>query len=120
MDSVQPDQDTQYWDNTLPLNLHHFPHQPHSLALLHNIVQLASVFVYLCICVFCIRVWLIGFESASCFHFQVAVAVSPAVYRQRLLKTDGSPTKMDHNAKKQDHDDDDDVFILYLLYMDNL
>ena len=23
---------------------------------------------------------------------------------------------MDHNAKKQDHDDDDDVFILYFLY----
>ena len=58
-----------------------------------------------------------GFESASCFHFQVGVAVSPAVYRQQLLKTDGSPTKMDHNAKKQDHDDDDDdVLILYFLY----
>ena len=25
----------------------------------------------------------------SCFHFQVGGAVSPAVYRQRLLKTDG-------------------------------
>ena len=48
----------------------------------------------------------------SCFHFQVGGAVSPAVYRQRLLKTDGEPTKMDNNAKNGDDDDgyDDDDY----------
>ena len=30
------------------------------------------------------------------------------VYRQRLLKTDGEPTKMDNNPKNGDDDDHDD------------
>ena len=30
------------------------------------------------------------------------------VYRQRLLKTDGEPTKMDNNPKNGDDDDDHD------------
>ena len=59
----------------------------------------------------------------SCFHFQVGGAVSPAVYRQRLLKTDGEPTKMDNNAKNgnddddydEDEDDDDDDYYYYYL-----
>ena len=62
------------------------------------------VCIFLCIWFSCICIWL----TVSCFHFQVGGAVSPAVYRQRLLKTDGEPTKMDNNAKNGNDDDDYD------------
>ena len=62
---------------------------------------------YLCICVFLhlIDSVLLPIPGWRCCQ-------SVEVYRQRLLKTDGEPTKMDNNPKNGDDEDggdDDDV-----------
>ena len=82
------------------------------------------LFVYLCICVF---VYFLYLRICVFLHLIDSVLLpipgwrccqSVEVYRQRLLKTDGEPTKMDNNPKNgddedggddaDDHDDDDD------------
>ena len=60
------------------------------------------VFVYLVfVCLHLIDSVLLPFPGWRCCQ-------SVEVYRQRLLKTDGEPTKMDNNPKNGDDDDDHD------------